>query len=293
MTRKLLFVVVVLLVSSNLFAQDDWWKETHGWEPGMPGWRTFMEISPGYLGVNALPIPYQYRGEIPLKSEVEIATDFHFAEGETAQNLFFRYLQSYAEGRVAIEFYGFPFEHYRTTPEVRDFRRSIVYEAEGSSFGDIYFASHMKVFKEGKYMPSMVFRIAGKTAPGELFDARWTDTPAYFLDLSAGKDFEVNEQIKLRAYGMIGFYCWQTTDDVFLQNDAFLWGAGVELESDRWRFDISSQGYSGWMKNLDCPANNRYSFAYSLKHFDLKLEYQQGWRDVLYNSFRTAAVYKF
>ena len=293
MTRLLLTIAFILFISSQIYSQDDWWKETHGWEPGMPGWRTFMEISPGYLGVNALPVPYQNRGDIPKHSEVEIATDFHFGKGETTQNLFFRYLQSYANGRVAIEFYGFPLEHYKTTPEIRDKRHSIIYEAEDISFGDIYFASHMKLFNEGKYTPSVVFRIACKTAPGELYGARWTDTPAYFLDLSAGKDFALSKETKLRLYGMIGFYCWQTTDDVFLQNDALEWGAGLELFGEDWRIDVSSQGFSGWMKNSDCPANNRYSYAYSLKHFDLKIEYQQGWRDVVFHSFRSALIYKF
>ncbi len=291
--EKLSFSIIGLMICFNSFGQFNWWNEANDWETGMPSWKTFMEISPGYLGVNALPVPHQIEGVIPKENEIEIAADFHAHAQETVENIYVRYLHSFANGKIAVEFYGVPIEHYTSTTELRDYRHSRIFEAEDVSIGDIYCSTHILLMEEKDVLPSAVFRMTFKTAMGELKGARWTDTPGYYYDLSSGKNFSLSDQINLRVYGMAGFYCWQTTDDVLLQNDAFLWGGGVRMIGKRWSLNVATQGYSGYKMNYDRPANNRYSFQYKFELFEWRIEYQKGWRDVLYDSFRTGIVYRF
>jgi len=275
-------------------AQDyTWWNEIHGWEEGMPGWKAFMIISPGYLGINALPIPTQLKGEVPARPELETAVDLHFLPGERAQNIYIRYLHSFANGRIAVEIFGVPVEHSDYNQEIRDERKSRVKSGEEWDIGDLYFATHIKILNERKWWPSAVLRMACKTASGELYGARFTDTPAYWFDLSAGKTFDLSKSLTLRPFAMGGFYVWQTTSTGLLQNDAKLWGGGVEAQYKKFRLEQSLQGYNGWRGEKDCPMNYRAILGFKIRSNELKLEYQHGIRDVLYKSLRIAWAFKF
>jgi len=54
-----LLLLLLFFFSGSTFAQNDfqWWNDLHDWQPGDPGWRNMMKITPGYLGPNALPVP--------------------------------------------------------------------------------------------------------------------------------------------------------------------------------------------------------------------------------------------
>jgi len=61
-----LILTIFCLFPLISFSQSDWnwWNEKHGWEPGMPSWRSFLHITPGYLGPNALPVPDVKKGVV-------------------------------------------------------------------------------------------------------------------------------------------------------------------------------------------------------------------------------------
>jgi len=92
---------------------------------------------------------------------------------------------------------------------------------------------------------------------------------------------------------MIGFYAWQTTSDKLLQNDAVIWGGGVELSRKGYRIEQSVQGYNGWREEKDRPCNFRLTVAAPVGGSEVKVEYQHGLRDVLYRSLRFAYVLRF
>lgn len=284
----LLFINISLLTS----AQDDqWWNEIHGRTPDMPQWKYFMVVSPGYLGINALPVPSQLKGLIPEKPELEFTTDFHVLPGEKAQNLYFRYLHPFAEGRVAVEIFGYPIEHYKHDEIIRDERKSRNKSGEGWEIGDLYFATHIRLLQQPK-LPSIVLRMAAKTASGNLTGARFSDSPGYWFDLSAGQTFKTGN-VQIRAFAMAGFYCWQTTSDRWLQNDALLWGGGVEATYRHLSIEQSLQGYSGWRDERDRPVNYRLIGLFHQPGYSLKIEYQHGLRDVLYRTFKIGYIFRF
>lgn len=303
------FAAIALIagLSLTVTAQEEfeWWNKLHDCSIYTEeGWQAWMFVSPGYLGINALPIPSQLKGEIKNKAEFEIATDAHFLSGETAQNLFVRYFQPFAEGRIAIEIFGVPIEHFKHTEAIRDERRSRVKSGEGWGMGDIFFATHIKLF-DREHWPSAVVRMACKTAIGDLAGARFTDSPAYWFDLSAGQTFGTGN-LKARPFAMAGFYVWQMTGEWPLQNDAKLWGGGIEITYKKFSLEQSVQGYSGWLTTIeqesqghvdwkekrDRPVNYRISLRRETSNGEIKLSYQHGLRDVLYRSLRIGYTFR-
>lgn len=287
-----IFIFLFFAIFQEAFGQFSWWNELHGWKDGMPSWKTFMNISPGYLGINALPVPTQVKGMVASKAEGELSVDLHFLDGENAQNPYFRIFYPSADGRMAIEIWGMPYEWYSHDLEIRNLRKSRIVDGKGSGAGDFYFSAMFTVLKDQKYLPGMVLRMACKTASGNLAGARFSDTPGYWFDLSLGKSFQMNS-CSLRPFAMAGFYCWHTTGVDQSQNDASLYGMGIEFLSKSFRAEGSFQGYHGYKNDGDHPENIRIIAAKSLKNNELKLEYQHGTRDVLYRSVRLGWVQRF
>ncbi|MFW5756303.1 MAG: hypothetical protein ACOCWK_06845, partial [Tangfeifania sp.] len=89
---SLLFVCIFFLLPLISKAQNEgdsmeWWNQLHGWEPGDPGWRNWMKITPGYLGPNALPVPQVEKGFIEDSTEIEITLSNHFHSGDPTQDI--------------------------------------------------------------------------------------------------------------------------------------------------------------------------------------------------------------
>lgn len=288
------FVYLMLCLVFVVQAQHprQWWYDIHQIDPNGVPWKSYMILSPGYMGINALPVPTQLKGEVLAKPEIEWAADLHFLDGERAQDAFMRIFYPFENGRVAVEIWGVGVEHYKHNQEIRDERMSRVENGEGWGVGDFYFSTNIKLLSERRFLPSVVLRMACKTASGELTGSRFTDTPGYWFDFSAGKTWGT-ERFSLRAYGMYGFYCWQTMSNILLQNDASLYGAGFEVAVPGLRLENSIQGYSGYKDERDRPVNYRLIAAKRIRKSELKLEYQHGIRDVLYRSLRLGWVQRF
>ena len=111
-----------------------------------------------------------------------------------------------------------------------------------------------------------------------LGEARFTDGPGYFFDISTGKNIRFNHSI-LRLYGMAGFYAYQTFDIEHLQNDCFLYGAGTDLHLKKFILSQSIAGYSGYLDIGDKPLVYRASVRMKNKVVDWKASYQWGIRD--------------
>ncbi len=285
-------IVLILCLIAPLFAigEDDftWWNELHGWEPGMPGWRYFMKITPGYLGPNALPVPENPRGLIGKHCELESAAECHFMDGDNTQDLFFRYYHPFADGKIALELYGTGIEFFQTSPEIRDERVSRDYDGKGHATGDFYFATYIQLLRNSKW-PDMLARLACKTASGRRLDAaRYSDTPGYFLDLSFGKDVLLGNTNTLRWFGMLGFYCWQTNSDEVFQNDAFMYGGGACLTSGKNSFSSELAGYSGYKDERDRPLVWRVDFKRDWGKKQLGIRYQKGLRHIVYHTIKVS-----
>jgi hypothetical protein len=295
MKRILLFTITFFSVIF-VQAQEEkwaWWNETHGWEYWMPGWRSFITISPGYLGPNALPVPDMRKGFLEGQKVVEASSDFHFSAGDQAQNISARFYYPFSD-KVAIEVHGVILEHYSMTDEIRDERAARDKDGEGLAIGDLYFTTLVQLSK-GRKFPNTLLRMAGRTASGDRLDAaRHSDSPGYYFDLSFSKEIPAFVgNMQGLPYCSLGFYSWQTNDVENLQNDAFMYGFGFDLKNERWQLSNSLSGYSGYKLERDQPMVYTFGLKRELKKNALRLQYRHGLRDWEYQTVKISYLWQW
>jgi hypothetical protein len=293
-----------------VIAQDDatWWNETHHWD-GVTSWTQYIIYSPTYTGPNALPVPFSQKGQVKDRMEVRMDGEAHFGAGDKTQDIFLECYVPVVKNKIVLEFYGIPFEHYKMDEPTVVERRVRNRSGEGFASGDFYFSTIIQIIRN-KRMPDVALRMACKTASGsKLSDARFTDAPGYFFDLSLGKDFMFSSKLinKIRFHGMLGFYSWQMNLPENPQNDALLLAAGVDLHFSGLYFNNSLDGYIGYFGNelvvvgdkeepipfRDRPIVYRLDLMKKTDHFDFGLGYQLGLNDFIYQTFKFSLIYHF
>jgi len=290
-------ICFLLLICTGAFAQDySWWNDKHNWD-GQTHWTKYMILSSAYMGPNALPVPEIKRGIMADKTLFEFALDNHFSSGDITNNLFTELFIPLAPGRAGIKMAIVPIEYYRMNTLTNDLRVSRDYDGKGFSVGDLYFSTFIQLLKDHEKLPDILLTVNLKTASGSNLEAaRHTDSPAYYFDLSFGREFIISSQNlrSVRAHAMAGFYVWQTHQDMYYQNDAFLYGCGVDLSFKRFLMKNALGGYIGYIDNGDKPMIYRMSLASSLKTgLNYEFGFQQGIQDFAYTSFRIAFIFNF
>ncbi|NQT77944.1 MAG: hypothetical protein HQ565_09540 [Bacteroidetes bacterium] len=288
--------IILLLGAFTSFAQDDnydWWNKKHNWD-GVTNWARYLIYSPAYLGPNALAVPEIRDALLEKRIFIETAADLHFSSGDNTQDLFLKFHYPFLDGRVAVELYGVPIEYFIMDTITRDERRGRDLDARGFAAGDLYIATLIQLLRDHGQWPDLLLGITMRTASGgNLGNARYTDAPGYFFDLSAGKSFKAGDKLSLRPYMMLGFYVWQTNRDDYRQNDAFLYGAGISLYGNSFECNAKFGGYKGYIGNGDAPMVLRANTIYKLKKTDLKLTFQQGIKDFSYSSLSMGVTFYF
>jgi len=309
-SKKILFfaALIVSFPFKVIISQDDatWWNETHHWD-GITSWTQYIIYSPYYTGPNALPVPFSQKGRVKDQFELRMDLESHYSKGDKTQDVFFDCYIPLVKSIIALEFYGVPVEHYKMDEPTVIERRVRNRSGEGFATGDIYFSTIIQVIKNQR-MPDIALRMACKTASGsQLSDARNTDAPGYFFDLSLGKDVMFTDKFihRIRIHGMIGFYSWQMNLPENRQNDAILFGAGLDLHFSRFYLNNSLDGYFGYFGNelvivgdkeepvpfRDRPIVYRLDIMKQTDHFDFGLGYQVGLNDFVYQSFKASLIY--
>ncbi len=309
-SKKILFfaALIVSFPFKVIISQDDatWWNETHHWD-GITSWTQYIIYSPYYTGPNALPVPFSQKGRVKDRFELRMDLESHISKGDKTQDVFFDCYIPLVKSIIALEFYGVPVEHYKMDEPTVIERRVRNRSGEGFATGDIYFSTIIQVIKNQR-IPDIALRMACKTASGsQLSDARNTDAPGYFFDLSLGKDVMFTDKFihRIRIHGMIGFYSWQMNLPENRQNDAILFGAGLDLNFSRFYLNNSLDGYLGYFGNelvivgdkeepvsfRDRPIVYRLDIMKQTDHFDFGLGYQVGLNDFIYQSFKASLIY--
>jgi hypothetical protein len=304
-TVLFLFLLVLFGFSKTVFGQDyTWWNTHQNWD-GVTPWHNYIIYSPDYMGPNALPVPFSEKGRVQNRIFIRFYTDAHFHPGDKTQDFGGRLYVPIVSGVVAIEAWGIIQEHYQMT-EAEAIRRRVRHQkAEGFAVGDAYFATVIRLLK-GRKFPDMAFRIGLRTASGgNLYDARFTDTPGYFFDLSLGKNLTLGLKDYVRINAMLGFYSWQTNLAGYHQDDAVLYGLGADFHIQKSRFNISIDGYSGYVGNdtliivnpekpvsfHDRPLVFRAKFEHWFGNWKPGVQYQLGLHDFQYQSVRLEVSY--
>jgi len=290
--RKLA-LFLICLIPLFVYSEEDytWWNQIHGWQPGMPGWRNWMHITPGYLGPNAMPVPDVKKGVVPAGANFEFGLDLHFMQGDPTQDIFVKYYRSFAENRIAFELYGVVAEHYAMSTNLRDERIARDYDGKGFANGDLYFSTLIQLIKDRKF-PDAMLRMACRTASGSQIEAAsYSDSPGYFFDLSFSKKYYgADEKLTIMPFASAGFYSWQTNDELNLQNDAYMYAVGTDLKLGKWSLSNSISGYSGYKHERDKPMVYTFDLNRSLKKNTIRLQYLHGFRDWNYNTIKLSYI---
>ena len=251
-----------------------------------------MTMSTSFMGPNSLPVPEVMNGRVDSISAIELSGSYNFSRGDKTKDFFIRgYLPLY-NNRVAISIDAIPYEWFKTDTITRDIRAARSRSGKGGAGGDIYFNSIFQLLRNKESWPDLAFRAVFRLASGtNLRNARYTDGPGYFFDVSAGRNYTINKSI-LRMYAMSGFYAYQTFDLQHLQNDCFLYGLGTDVVFTSWIISQSISGYSGYLDIGDKPIVYRASLQLKRKYFDWKLSYQWGVHDYDYQRFRLGVILK-
>jgi len=296
-------IVVFLLFPVSAIAQDmSWWNNKHNWDGATP-WFRMMTTSAAYMGPNALPIPEILEGKPNAIYEMEIRPEAHLSKGDQTYDLFTS-IKVPLGNRASFEAFLVPIEYYKMDTITRDERLARNYDAKGFAGGDFWFGTNVQVFKEHNNIPNVQMSFYFKTASGTvLSDARYTDAPAYYVLVNAGKDIssfggtEGNEKYKLRLFGSLGTYIWQTHSDFHNQDDAWVYGLGLSLQEGVKFARIALAGYQGYLNNGDRPSVVRMQIgtrrikAVENKHLFWSFRYEIGLNDFKYHTLGLGLTY--
>jgi hypothetical protein len=290
-----LFVLFVFCCVNVCRAQDDfsWWNQIHGWD-GVTPWNRYLTVSAKYLGPNALPVPEIRDARIDSFPFIELLAGGHFSLGDRTLDGNLRLGVPVAAGKVSVEVQVVPCEYYVTDTVTRDLRASRERDGKGFAFGDIRFATLIQILRAHDCLPDIELEMAFRTASGKsLLAARYTDAPGYHMDLSFGRDFRPEAGFILRAYGLVGYYGYQTFDPQHLQNDCFLYGIGACISNADWSWSHQFAGYSGYLENGDRPRLYRSELRRKGTVADGLLQVQIGLHDFGYRSVHAGVCWKF
>ena len=281
-------------------------RPTKGWNDfGSSHVNKWLQIAPGTLGPNALPVPFMDYALIDSVSNIEAGIHGHFMDGDKAVNSYFSFYWAVAPKRVVVQLWGFPSETFQTDNSVRD-KRQIYYDDTGwiTQFGDIWISTYIQLLRDKKIWPDITINYSAKTTTGGAIQGRYTDAPANYYYIAFGKSYHPKKGFidEFRIALMGGFYVWQTNKVELAQDEGLMYELGLDLKHKNfsWRNEIGCyNGYDAYQYQFPeiPPANDpliyRTNLKYSTKRFDCKLEYQTGLYDYHYNTFRMTVFYTF
>ena len=306
--HKYTFIIWLLMCPALAFSQS---RNTSDWiNFGSTHFAKWLQIAPGKLGPNALPIPRMDYALIGDESKIEIGAHYHQMTGDTAINSYFNYRWNIAPGRAVVEIWGEPSETFRLTNDVRD-ERQIYYDDNGWSTeaGDLLISTYVQLLKNKKYIPDLSLNYTLKTTTGVNWNGRYTDASMNYFYLAAGKSIRFKGSIldEIRIAALCGFYVWQTNKVEMAQDEGPVIEAGIQLHKKDFIFYTEFGGYSGYdayefmergtgqdrIQGYNDPLILRTRLEKTGRHFNFTVEYQHGFRDYFYETFRLGIIYHF
>ena len=135
-TRLRLFNLFITAISH---AQTfDRWKNLVHWD-GVTPWSEYLIYSPGFMGVNALPVPSMGNGSIDNVNYVGITGNMHFSKGDNSQNPALYGNYCVVKDRLSLEADWVPVEWFRMSQAIKE-KRKVYWEDyyRKKAHGDLY-----------------------------------------------------------------------------------------------------------------------------------------------------------
>ncbi len=285
----LLFIIIPAFATAQTF---DWWRNLVNWD-GTSHWSTYLIVSPKYFGPNALSVPFINNGSADSVVSLGVSGNFHFSKGDITQNMVLYGNYTTKSNTISVDAIFVPYERFRVSHQVKEERR-IYYEEyyRKSTVGDVVVNTTIQLFEKWrKKNVHTAVRVGVRMPSGQgLGAARYADVPAYWID--AGNAF-VFKNKKWKWINMLGFLVWQTNDDYPPQNDAFLFGSGIEWNNKQLKIQAYGTGYLGYKNNGDKPVLFRLFLERSGKKINTLFRFQQGLNDFKYSSVEAGMKFVF
>tara|TARA_R110000868_G_scaffold50189_1_gene160641 strand:- start:1390 stop:2307 length:918 start_codon:yes stop_codon:yes gene_type:complete len=297
MKKCAVLIFVMVFGFAKVHAQEDftWWNKQHNWD-GLRHWTAYTKLTSKYMGPNALPVPDSKKGVLPTQTQLKIAGEGHFSDGDNTQNLFSSFYLPLFTERVGFQLEMVPVELYKMDDKTRDERVSREFVSEGYTVGDLYIATFIQLTKNHEKLPDMVLGVNFRTASGANLDAaRFTNTPGYFFDFSASKKITFNGDLiqSIRPHALAGFYVYQTYLENNYQNDAFMYGIGIDVNSKNLTYEASLNGYVGYLNAGDRPMVARIGIgSNNPEKTNFGVRIQKGIFDQQYTTARVYCILK-
>ena len=280
----------------SLHAQNlDWWDALHDYPNAAgPDRSRYVSVSPGYFGPNALRVPALTNGIVDNELWAENTVEYHSGNGDKTLNIWSQFNIPLAKDKALLYVTSIPLEWWWVTDETRDERRMQRFRGQGWNTGDMAFGVILRLANEEKgNMPNITFRAHSKTTTGgNVTNARFTDGSMFFWEATLSKTISKSESGSFLIKGMIGFYTWQTNRNYLpngsdqFQNDAGVYGVGVEWIRGKLKIGSDISGYHGYLQNRDYPTFWRNQFSYRIsKHIALYANANFGLKTWDWNTF--------
>ena len=288
-TRSVLLFIIVLAGQKLTAQTQEEWARTVNWD-GVSHWSKYIITQPRYMGPNALPVPFIGNGTTDSNSYAGTSLSFHSMKGDKVKDwsLFGNYCL--VKDLISIDISYEPVEWFRTSDTLKK-QRHVYYQNyyDKHARGDVHLNVNIRLLKKWEKTIQLALRIGARyPASSGLGAARYTDGMGYFFDVSYGKPLSPS----LKWIGMAGFYVWQLNGDKHRQNDALLFGNGLEWNKNGWKMQGSVAGYLGYLFNSgDKPIVIRTHTEKRFKNASLLLRLQQGVQDFKYSSAELGAKF--
>ncbi len=242
------------------------------------------------MGPNALPVPFIGNGSTDSNSFVGTSLSYHSMKGDKTTDWSITGNYCLVKDLVSIDISYEPVEWYRTSDTLKK-QRHVYYQNyyDTRARGDVHLNVNVRLLKRWEKSIQLALRIGTRyPASSGLASARYTDGMGYYFDISYGRPLSPS----LKWIGMAGFYVWQLNGDAHRQNDAFLFGNGLEWNRNGWKCQGYVAGYLGYLFNSgDKPIVVRGQVEKKFSRAGLLLRLQQGIQDFKYSSAEFGVKY--
>ncbi len=268
------------------------WAQVVNWD-GVSHWSRYMITQPAYQGPNSLPVPHMSNGSIDSSFFISATGNFHFSKGDNTQNISLYANYCPVKDIISIDAVWVPYEHFTMSQAIKEKRHvfsQFFYDHDAS--GELHLNTNFQLLNKWKRYIRLAARVGYRFPAGSGFGAaRYTDGPGYYFDLSFGKP--INHSA-FKWTGMLGFYSWQVESEKHNQDDAFLFGTGLEWNKNEWRIQTNVAGYLGYLKDSgDKPLVYRFNMEKKIKALSLLFGFQQGLNDLDFSSATFGMKYFF
>ena len=292
--RSFLLIAVMCCIFSYVPAQSfTWWENIVHWD-GITPWERYITYTPGFLGPNALPVPHISNGSIDSVNSIGISGQFYFSSEDHTQNISLYANYCLVKNKISFDAFWVPVEHFNMSHRLKGERRVFsLHYYDHYATGDVHLNTNIQLINNEAKNIQSALRIGYRFPSSEIGASRFTDAPGYYFDISLAKKFRSNPLLKWIV--MVGGYFWQA-DNIrrHRQDDAFLFGSGLEWNKKNIRIQTCITGYLGWYYRLrDKPILFRAGIDKTMKKNTWFFQFQQGLHNFNYSSVEMGLKFNF